>query len=326
MLVSLDMNKSPSEIHAITRRITTISLTMALIMVLLKTYALGASGSVSVLASLADSSFDLLGSLFTFIAVRIAAAPANAKHRYGYGKFEGLAALVQSGVVLASAGFIAFQAIGRIFNPVAVVPGLNALVIMTICMAMTGWLVWMQSRAVKATGSLAVKGDRAHYTADLAANVVVLTGLVSGALLNAPGLDATAGLVIAVWLAWGAISLMRSSADHLLDGSAPDEDRNRITALVLEDTRISNVHQLRARMAGSTMMVQMHVDLDPSLSLKEAHKIVVAAEQRIMAAYPQVDVIIHPDPRPVGMAQPPAPAEMEAPEPPPESIRVGPWG
>ncbi len=326
MLVSSDMTISPSEINAITRRITTISLTMALIMVLLKAYALGASGSVSVMASLADSGFDVLGSLFTFIAVRIAAAPADAGHRYGHGKFEGLAALVQSGVVLASAGFIAFQAIGRIFHPVAVAPGMTALVVMAISMAMTGWLVWVQSRAVKKTGSLALKGDRAHYTADLAANVVVMIGLVSGALLNAPGLDATAGLVIAVWLAWGAISLMRSSADHLLDGSVPDEDRNRITALVLEDSNISNVHQLRARMAGSIMMVQMHVDLDPTLSLEAAHTIVVAAERRIMAAYPQVDVIIHPDPRPSGMATPPAAEDMDAPVPPADSVRSGPWG
>jgi len=323
------MTSSASEKHAITRRITAISLTMALILVLMKAYALGASGSVSVLASLADSGFDLLGSLFTFIAVRMAATPADAGHRYGHGKIEGLAALVQSGVVLASAAFIAFQAVGRIFNPVPVAPGSLALIVMAVSMAMTGWLVWMQTRALKATGSLAVKGERAHYTADLAANVVVLIGLGSGALLNAPGLDATAGLVVAVWLAWGAISLLRSSANHLLDGSAPDEDRNRINALVLEDARISNVHQLRARMAGQMMMVQMHVDLDPDLSLAAAHEIVVAAEKRIMAAYPDADVIIHADPRPSGMVQPGPTSELAAPEPPQDAVTLssrGPWG
>lgn len=323
------MTTSASEKYAITRRITAISLIMALILVLMKAYALGASGSVSVLASLADSGFDLLGSLFTFIAVRMAATPADAGHRYGHGKIEGLAALVQSGVVLASAAFIAFQAVGRIFNPVPVAPGSLALIVMAVSMAMTGWLVWMQTRALKATGSLAVKGERAHYTADLAANVVVLIGLGSGALLNAPGLDATAGLVVAVWLAWGAISLLRSSANHLLDGSAPDEDRNRINALVLEDTRISNVHQLRARMAGQMMMVQMHVDLDPDLSLAAAHEIVVAAEKRIMAAYPDADVIIHADPRPSGMVKPEPTSELAAPEPPQDAVTLssrGPWG
>lgn len=327
------MTASASEKHAITRRITAISLAMALILVLMKTYALGASGSVSVMASLADSGFDVLGSLFTFIAVRMAAAPADAGHPYGHGKIEGLAALVQSGVVLASAAFIGFQAVGRIFNPVPVTPGSLALIVMVLSMVMTGWLVWMQSRALKVTGSLAVKGDRAHYTADLAANAVVLIGLGSGALLNAPGLDATAGLVVAIWLAWGAINLLRTSADHLLDGSVPDADRNKITGLVLEDKRINNVHQLRARMAGQTMMVQMHVDLDPDLSLASAHDIVVEAEKRIIAAYPAVDVIIHADPRPYGMAQPEPVAdpttELVVPKPPHDpvaSARNGPWG
>lgn len=323
------MTAPATETYAITRRITAISLTMALILVLLKAYALGASGSVSVLASLADSGFDLLASLFTFIAVRIAATPADAGHRYGHGKVEGLAAMVQSGVVLASAAFIGFQALGRILNPVPVTAGTLSLVIMAVAMALTGWLVWMQTRALKATNSLAVKGDRAHYTADLAANAVVLIGLGSGALLNAPGLDAVAGLLIAIWLAWGAVNLLRTSADHLLDGSVPDTDRNRIVALVLEDKSISNVHQLRARMAGQVMMVQMHVDLDPDLTLVEAHAIVVSAERRIKDAFPVADVIIHPDPRPTGMAQPEPVTDMEAPEPPKDTVRPvhsGPWG
>ena len=325
------MTSVPSDPHAITRRITAISLVAALIMVLMKSYALGASGSVSVLASLADSGFDMLGSLFTFFAVRMAAAAPDDKHRYGHGKIEGIAALVQSGIVLASAAFIGFQAVGRIINPQPVSQGPQAIAIIAFTMAMTIWLVWMQTRAVKATGSLAVKGDRAHYTADLAANAVVLIGLVSGAILNAPGLDAIAGLIVAVWLTWGAISLMRSSADHLLDASAPEEDHTRIVGLVLSDPNISNVHQLRARLAGQVMMIQMHVDLDPDLSLLAAHDIVAAAEKRIMNSYPMVDVIIHPDPRPRQLARPADndPQDLQAPNPPvdrTQSGQTGPWG
>jgi len=325
------MTSVTSDPHAITRRITAISLVAALIMVLMKAYALGASGSVSVLASLADSGFDMLGSLFTFFAVRMAAAAPDDKHRYGHGKIEGIAALVQSGIVLASAAFIGFQAFGRIINPQPVTQGPQAIAVIAFTMAMTVWLVWMQSRAVKATGSLAVKGDRAHYTADLAANAVVLIGLASGAILNAPGLDAIAGLIVAVWLTWGTISLMRSSADHLLDASAPEEDRAKIVGLVLSDPNISNVHQLRARLAGQVMMIQMHVDLDPDLSLLAAHDIVAAAEKRIMDAYPLVDVIIHPDPRPRQLARPTDndPQDLKAPRPPidrSESSQSGPWG
>jgi len=144
---------------------------------------------------------------------------------------------------------------------------------------------------------MAVAGDRAHYVADLAANVVVLIGVVSGAWLKAPGLDAAAGLVVAVWLFWGAWSLMRGAADHLLDGMVSDAERTQIVSAVLSDTRIGGVHQLRTRMVGQVMMVQMHIDLDGSLSLHDAHEIVVGAEQRIARAIPHADVLIHADPR-----------------------------
>lgn len=303
--------------HAATnRRITTLSVGVAVVLVTLKAFAYGASGSVSILASLTDSALDLVASLGTFFAVRWAAAAPDAEHRYGHGKAESLAALVQSGLVMASAVFIGLEAVRRIFRPEPVSGGGWAIGVMVLSIGLTGWLIWQQSRAIKASGSVAVAGDRAHYSADLAANVVVLIGIISGSLLKAPGLDAAAGLVVAVWLGWGAVGLLKTATGHLLDAAAPDDDRNGITSAVLDDSRIRNVHRLRTRISGNTLMVQMHVDLDASLSLAEAHDIVDAAEKRVLARYPQADIIIHADPAP---AVDPATEAKAAPA-------SGPWG
>lgn len=288
---------STGEADAITRRITTISVGVAVVLIALKAFALGASGSVSILASLADSSLDLAASLVTFFAVRWAAAPPDAEHRYGHGKGEAMAALVQAGLIFASAVFIGWEAVQRMFDPRPVGAGGWAVGVILISILLTGALVWLQDRAVKATGSLAVAGDRSHYAADLAANVVVLIGVVSGAWLHAPGLDAAAGLVVAVWLFWGAFGLLKAAADPLLDRSVGDAERSAITAAVLADPRISGVHALRTRMVGPVTMIQMHVDLEPSLTLAEAHAILTAAETRIHAAIPRADILIHPDPR-----------------------------
>ncbi len=311
--------------HATTRRITTLSVGTATILIVMKAFALGASGSVSILATLADSALDLIASLATFFAVRWAAAPADPEHRYGHGKAEALAGLVQSGLIFASSVFIGWEAVQRIFDPRPVAAGGWAVGVVVASIAVTLSLVWMQTQALKKTASLAVAGDRAHYAADLAANVVVLIGVISGAYLGAPGLDAAAGLVVAVWLFWGAVSLLRESADHLLDHAGPEEVRVAITAAVLADPRISGLHQLRTRIAGQALMVQMHVDLDPQLTLEAAHAIVVEAEQRIQAAFPHADVLIHADPR--GRAEVHAPAPVAAPEAPSEplEIRPGPW-
>lgn len=290
------------DVHLATRSVTRLSVGVAVVLIALKAFALGASGSVAIMASLTDSALDLIASLATFFAVRWAAAPPDAEHRHGHGKGEAMAALVQSGLIFASALFIGWEAVQRIFDPRPVSSGYWAVMVVLISIALTGWLVWMQDRAIRRSGSMAVKADRAHYAADLAAGVVVLIGVASGAFLSAPGLDAAAGLIVAVWLFWGALGLLREAADHLLDRAVPDADRIAITTAVLADPRISGVHQLRSRMVGPVMSIQMHVDLEPSLTLEQAHDIVVGAEQRLLEAFPHADILIHPDPR--GRAEP----------------------
>lgn len=282
--------------------VTRLSVGVAVVLIGLKAFALGASGSVSILASLADSALDLIASLATFYAVRWAAAPPDDDHRFGHGKGEAMAALVQSGLIFASAVFVGWEALQRMLDPRPVSGGAWGVGVIVISIVLTAWLVWRQTRALKQTASLAVEGDRAHYAADLGANVVVLVGVVSGAWLAAPGLDAAAGLVVAIWLFWGAVGLLKSAADHLLDRAASPDDRAAIARLVLSDPRLTGVHQLRTRMSGDILMVQMHVDLEPTLTLEAAHAIVVEAENRILAAFPRADILIHPDPR--GLAEP----------------------
>ncbi len=288
-----------------TRQITRLSVGVAVFLIALKAFALGASGSVSILASLADSSLDLIASLTTYFAVRWAAAPADADHRHGHGKGEAMAALVQAGLVFASAAFIGWEALQRMFDPRPVVGGSWAVGVVIVSVAVTAGLVWLQTRSMKASGSVAVSADRAHYMADLASSAVVLIGVISGAWLAAPGLDAAAGLVVAVWLFWGALGVLKGAGDQLLDREGSDADRVVLTNAVMADARIGGVHQLRTRMSGARMIVQMHIDLDRTLSFEAAHDIVVAAEDRVKAAFPDADVLIHADPR--GPATPSVP-------------------
>lgn len=295
MTASVSPREDP---HLTTRRVTTLSVAVAVILITMKAFALGASGSVSVLASLADSSLDLIASLGAFWAVRWAASPPDEEHRYGHAKGEALSALVQAGLVFASAVFIGWEAIRRILDPQPITGGALGVSVIVVSIILTVGLVILQTRAVKATGSMAVSGDRMHYLSDLGANVAVLIGLVSGAYLNAPGLDAAAGLVVAVWLFWGAQGVLRTAADTLLDRAAPPADRLAVTKAVLADPRIGGVHRLRTRLTGGgASMIQMHVDLDPALTLAQAHAIVVEAERRVQEALPGADVLIHADPR-----------------------------
>lgn len=280
----------------ITRRTALMSVGVAVVLIGLKAWAWLASGSVAMLSSLADSTLDLAASLFTYFAVRYAALPPDGEHRYGHGKAEAFAGLFQAGLVAVSATLILVEAARRIANPTPVRAGEEALAVMAASIAMTVALIVAQSRALAQTGSVATKGDRAHYAADLTSNVVVVIGIAAGHLLGWTWADAAAGLLVACWLALGAYEVAREAADHLMDRELPDEDRARILALAGDDKAVRGVHDLRTRTSGPYIHIQFHADLDPTLTLRQAHDIVVAAEKRIRAHYPSADVIIHPDP------------------------------
>ena len=301
---------STTESSALTRRVTLYSVTTAAVLVTIKIIAWLAPGSVAMLASMADSGLDLLASLGTFYAVRYAAEPPDAEHRFGHGKAEGFASLVQAGLVFASAALIGREAIGDILHPQLVQQTNLALGVMVISIVLTAALITAQGRVLQQTASVAVSGDRSHYVADLASNVVALAGIGLSVWLGLHSLDALAALIIAAILLWGAIGVFRESSGQLMDHELPDDVRAKIIDLMTQDPLLTDVHQLRTRASGPYLHIQMHVDLDPDLTLETAHHVIVAAENRVLGEFPSADIIIHADPR--GRAEPHGGAFAEA--------------
>lgn len=286
----------------LTRGVTLLSVGVAALLVTVKTIAWVSSGSVAMLASLADSALDLLASTITFFAVRYAAAPPDDEHRFGHGKAEAFASLMQAGLVFASAALVGQEAIRSLLNPAPLESSGWAIGVMVFSIAMTFLLISAQSWVLRRTQSVAVSGDRAHYASDLASNLAALAGIAASAWFGLREMDGAAALVVAALLLWGAISVFREAAVQLMDQELPAEDRARIIDLVTEDPRLTDVHQLRTRASGPYVHMQMHVDLDPLLTLEDAHRVIVEAERRLLAAFPMADILIHPDPR--GLAEP----------------------
>ena len=292
---------APEDARKITGSVTRLSVMVAATLVVAKLVAWILSGSVAMLASLADSSLDLVASLTTFFAVRYASTPADAEHRFGHGKAEALASLLQALLVALSAGYLIHESWNRFQDPQPIEAGPLALGVMGLSIVLTLGLVYMQTRAVKQTGSLAVSGDRAHYFADLGSNVVIISGLVL-ALAGWERADPIMGFLVVLWLFWTAFEVGRDAIGSLMDHELPDEERAHIIALAADDDRVLGVQNLRTRASGPFIHIQMHMELDPELTLTQTHAILVAAETRVMTAYPAADVLIHPDPK--GQAAP----------------------
>jgi cation diffusion facilitator family transporter len=301
---------APKEARRITGQATAFSVTVATILVVAKLAAWWLSGSVAILASLADSALDLVASLITFFAIRFAAEPADREHRFGHGKAEAFASFLQSLFVALSAGLLLREAWQHYVEPREITNGGWAIGVMVLSIVLTAGLIWFQTRALKQTGSVAVSGDRAHYTADLASNLAVIAGVGAAVFLSVPVADPIVGGAVAIWLFWSAWQVARGALDQMLDRELPDAERAKIQAIAEADERIIDVHQLRTRAAGPLIHIQLHMDLDPKLTLEAAHEIVVAAERRLQAEYPAADIIIHPDPH--GKAEPHGLAFMQA--------------
>lgn len=290
------LRPSALETARLTARITWMSVGVGLSLMLLKAAVWRVGGSVSLLASAADSALDFIAALATFWAVRVAVLPADAEHRYGHGKAEAFASLLQAGLVFASAALIAREAIDHVFHPRPIAAEGGAIAVMLVSVLLTLALVRAQSWVIERTRSVAIKGDRAHYLADLASNAAAIVGIALARLTGDPRWDAVAGLLVAAWLVKGAIEVLRAASDELLDREAEDGDRRELLHLALDDAEVLGVHQFRSRTSGPFLHVQMHMELDPDQSLLAAHAIVERAENRILKAFPNIDLVIHADP------------------------------
>jgi cation diffusion facilitator family transporter len=279
----------------IAARAAMLSMAAAGFLVMAKAAAAWWTGSVSLLASMADSGLDLVASGFTLWAVNRASAPPDERYAYGYGKTEGFAALAQAGLVGASAALVGREAALRLQDPAPLENSGVAIGVMVLSILITSGLITLQTRAIRKTGSLAVSGDRAHYAADLSSNVIVLLGVGFSLIRGFEWVDAVAGLLVAGWLAWGGLQVGRGAVDQLMDREAPETARTRIMEIV-RSVSGRDAHRLRTRMSGPILHIQFHLDVPADLPMSEAHRIMVECEVGILAEFPGADILIHPDP------------------------------
>lgn len=277
------------------RRATVAAIAVALALIVAKTAAWVLTGSVSLLASLVDSSIDALASLLNFFAVRHALSPADSEHRFGHGKAEALAGLGQAAFVAGSAGFLLLEAGRRVLRPAETEATEVGVAVMLLSIAATLGLVAYQRHVIQRTGSTAISADALHYRGDLLVNAGVILALWFSSQ-GFPGMDPAIAIVIALYILYSAWHILRQSLDHLMDRELPDTERERIIALVLEHPGVRGMHDLRSRRAGTATFLQLHLELDDDLSLVSAHRILEAVEAKLRAAYPGAEIIIHPDP------------------------------
>jgi ferrous-iron efflux pump FieF len=287
---------APTAAGALMRRATYASIAVAGAMVLVKLVAWLMTGSVSLLSSLLDSLLDAAASLVNLIAIHQALTPADREHRFGHGKAEPLASLGQSAFITGSAVLLLIQGLQHLLTPAPVTNSGLGIAVMVFAIVVTFALVRYQQHIIKRTGSLVVSSDELHYRSDLILNIAVIVALVVEKMLAWPYVDPLFGIAIGLWIIFGAWRVARQAIVQLMDQELPDDARARIRQIALAHPQVRSVHDLRTRAAGPDAFVQIHLEMDGDLTLKEAHYVSDAVEADILAAFPQAEVMIHQDP------------------------------
>jgi ferrous-iron efflux pump FieF len=278
------------------RLATYASVVTASVLIAVKLGAWWLTDSVSLLSSLIDSLLDAAASVVTLLAVRQALVPADTEHRFGHGKAEPLAALLQAGLISGSAIFLAIEAASRLFAPEEVAYGTVGVAVMLVSIALTFALTRFQLYVVRRTGSSAIAADSLHYMSDLLMNAAVIAALVLASEFGLLRADPVIALGVAAWILYSAWQIGRGALDMLMDRELPAAERDRVLEVVRRHDEVLGVHDMKTRASGPRTFIQLHLELDGGMTLYRAHAVAEAVEADLQTEFPGAEVIIHQDP------------------------------
>ncbi len=292
----IDRPIDPGSVGALTRRAAVASVCTAFFLLGLKGYAAWQTGSVAMLGSLADTSLDVIASLITLMGVRVAAIPADHDHRFGHGKAEAIAALVQSILIILSAIAILWHAFSRLAAGAVTSHVGEGVGVSVVAILVTLALLAYQRSVIRRTGSVAIQADHVHYQSDLLLNLAVIAALLLEQSFGLVGADPLFGIGIAAWLMVGARRASARAVDQLMDREWPEEKRRRFVEVAARHPKGRGIHDLRTRCSGAHDFAQFHIWVDPAMTVAEAHDVVEEIEQELAGEFPGVEVLIHLDP------------------------------
>ncbi len=273
-----------------------LAILVAMLLIIMKAFAWDKTGSVSLLGSFLDSIMDLSLSVMSFFAIRHAQTPADKEHRFGHGKAEALAALVQGAMLSLAAAFLVYEAVESFREPKPIRESTIGIIVIVISIVLTFGLVMVQRRVARTTQSVAIHADSAHYMGDLYINLAVIGALVLSGPFGFVYADPVLGVFVAGLLARSAWQIFFAAADQLMDRELDDDVRAQIKEIILSHPQVRGLHDLRTRRAGLSRFIQCHVELDGDMTLTMAHKISDAVEALVMTKFPGSEVLIHQDP------------------------------
>jgi cation diffusion facilitator family transporter len=274
-----------------------LMLTVVCGLIVLKVAVAVITGSISILAQAVDSSLDLLAVLVTFVAIRIAAKPADREHPFGHGKVENIAAMVQAGLIFAVGGSIIYSAVHRIIVGATVALPEAGIGVMLISMIVSIFLSRYLFKVSRAVDSIALQANAQNIAVDVYSTAAVLAGLLAVRFTGLTILDPILALAVAGLILKTGYDVLRKSFGGLIDVKLPEAEEAVIRACIMKyNYRMVAFHDLRTRKAGSYRYIDLHLVMPKNESVEEAHRICDRLEKDIRKRLPRAHITIHVEP------------------------------
>ncbi len=256
------------------------------------------AGSMAVVADGVDSASDILTSVITLITAHIMSRPPDIRYPYGYERADTIASKALSFVIFFAGAQLAISTVTRLFEGgVTEVPSLFAVWVIVASIVGKLMLALYQFRVGKKTGSSMLVANARNMQSDMMISLAVLTGLICTFVFDLPIIDTITALAVSFWIMATAIRIFFQSNLDLMDGMDNPEMYKNLFAIIAEVKSVYNPHGARIRKSGNKFVIEVHIEVDGSKTVTEAHELSHEVEHKIRDGIKDVyDVIVHVEP------------------------------
>lgn len=252
--------------------------------------------SDAVFADGIESACDFVAIFSTMVALKLGRKPFDETHPYGHGRAENLAALMVSVVIFATGGWILVNSIQTIIGRDFKTPGIIAVAAAFITIIIKEWLYRFTNKTGKQLSSPALLAVAKDHHKDALTSISTLVGVAS-AFFGYGFMDPLAAGLTSFFILHIGWQTFRDAGHDLMDGSAPPDFIAEVTRLAESVARVEHVHDIRGRRSGQYMIIDLKLDMDPAMTVKESHDVATHVKKLIFDGFPNVgDVMIHINP------------------------------
>ncbi len=287
--------RDPGERHRVGMIESWVSIAGNLFLTLLKALFGFLTNSISLIADAVHSASDILSSIVVLIGFNLAKRKPDREHPHGHGRIEYLAGLLIAAMLIGAALLFIYNAYSRLQDGVIIKPSIAAIIAVFIAILIKEFMFYFSNKLGELIDSDALAGDAWHHRSDSLSSLLVLVALI-GAYAGLPALDAYLGFAVAAFIMYAGYNIARQSCSRLLGKAADSELQDDITCCANEIDGVIDTHDLEIHDYGSWKVVTMHIGVNGSLTLEEAHTIAHKVEDHVSATF-HCNTVVHLDPR-----------------------------